>query len=340
MMQHTGSLCAALGLGALALPAAPLTPATAQGDGPTGEQLIQWRVQHQRTVESLDLLASLDQRLDFADPLTVESLLRFTEPAATSDLQSLKAEVDRLEAEKLGLESYLFQRQFGAESNTHVPFPPIAAPTTGLSWGAAYEIQEGGAGLNNPSPAGLVDLRRPLGGPSNAQQDLEQPATDLIQIPRRFEDLKSMGRDGASGVREAKLDPLSTDSPLSAAPSTPEEVFRQARSAYLAERYEPALAQLETLPPTAEHLYWLGRTYEQLERFDEALSAYERAASGGSGEMARRAAEDADFLRWQRSLTESVDRAVSGEPAPSIDPVQGDPANGTTETQNAGDTPS
>lgn len=321
MMQHTGSLCAALGLGALALPAAPTQEAA-----PSGEQLIQWRLQHQRTVESLDLLEGLDQRLNFADPRTVESLLRFTEPAATRDLQALKDEFDRLEAEKLGLEAYLFQSRFGEASGSAVPFPPIAAPTTGLSWGAANEIQEGGAGLNSPSPAGLVDVRRPLGGQSAVQEPLEQSSGVAIQIPRRFEDLQAMKGDGASRVREAKLDPLASTAPLADSGSTPEEVFRQARSAYLAERYEAALVQLNTLPPTEEHLYWLGRTYEQLERFDEALAAYERSASSGSGELSRRAAEDADFLRWQRSLTESVDRALSGEPAPVTEDTTGEDA--------------
>ncbi|MHC4376371.1 MAG: hypothetical protein ACYS26_07215, partial [Planctomycetota bacterium] len=107
---------------------------------------------------------------------------------------------------------------------------------------------------------------------------------------------------------------------------------------YLAERYEAALTQLNTLPPTEEHLYWLGRTLEQLERFDEALSAYERAASSGSGELSRRAAEDADFLRWQRSLTESVDRALTGEPAPdaSAEAGQGTPTSGAPQAPAAG----
>ncbi|MHC4378625.1 MAG: hypothetical protein ACYS26_18655, partial [Planctomycetota bacterium] len=225
MMQHTGSLCAALGLGALAFPAAPTQEAS-----PSGEQLIQWRVQHQRTVESLGLLEGLDQRLDFADPRTVESLLRFTEPAATRDLQTLKAEVDRLEAEKLGLEAYLFQSRFGEESGTAVPFPPIAAPTTGLSWGAANEIQEGGAGLDNPSPAGLVDVRRPLGGRTPGQEIQEQTSSAAIQIPRRFEDLQAMKSDGTARAREAKLDPLTSAAPLTTSRSTPEEVFRHARS--------------------------------------------------------------------------------------------------------------
>lgn len=330
MMQHTGSLCAALGLGALALPAAPI-----QGESPSGEQLIQWRVQHQRTLESLDLLESLDQRLNFADPLTIDSLLRFTEPPTTHDLQALQAEVDRLEAEKLGLESYLYQSHFGEDLDTQVPFPPIAAPTTGLNWDAANEIQKSGAGLDNPSPGGLVDVRRPLGGSSAQEAVQEQPSSGAIQIPRRFEDLQSMNRDGAARARDAKLDPLTNAAPLATASATPEEVFRQARSAYLAERYESALTQLNTLPPTEEHLYWLGRTYEQLERFDEALSAYERAASSGSGDLSRRAAEDADFLRWQRSLTESVDRALSGEPAPD---AGGPPSNGSPEAQVNGGT--
>lgn len=333
MMQHTGSLCAALGLSALAFPTAPLQSET---DAARAENVIQWRVQHQRTVESLELLESLDQRLDFNDPRTVESLLRFTEPAVTHDLQALKAEVDRLEAEKLGLEAYLFQNQFGADSGDEVPFPPIAAPTTGLSWGAANEIQEVGDGLDNPSPAGLVDLRRPLGD-SDPDQDLQDPSsTGGIQIPRRFEDLKSLQREGAPRVREAKLDPTGDANAPLISRSTPEEVFRQARSAYLAERYEAALTQLQTLPPTEEHLYWLGRTYEQLQRFDEALTAYEGAAANGSGELSRRAAEDADFLRWQRSLTESVDRAVTGEPAPGAEASQDGPANGTPEAQANG----
>ena len=327
MMQHTGSLCAALGLGALALPAAP--PQTA---APSGEQIIQWRVQHQRTVESLDLLESLDQRLNFADPRTVESLLRFTEPAETFDLQALQMEVERLEAEKLGLEAYLFQSKFGEESANKVPFPPIAAPTTGLSWGAANEIQERSTGLDNPSPAGLVDVRQPLGG-AYAQHALqEQPSAGAIQIPRRFEDLQSMKGGDAFDVREAKLDPLSNTTPLENSSSTPEETFRQARSAYLAERYEAALSQLTSLPPTEEHLYWLGRTYEQLERFDEALEAYERATVSGSGELSRRAGEDAEFLRWQLSLTKSVDRALTGESASSQDA----PTSSTSDAQAGG----
>jgi tetratricopeptide (TPR) repeat protein len=333
MMQHTGTLCAALGLGALTLPATSGQLGTGR---PSAEELVQWRVQHQRTVESLELLEGLDQRLDFGDPHTLDSLLRFTEPAPTQDLDALKSELARLETEKLGLEAYLFQRSFGADTDAKMPFPPIAAPTTGLTWSAANRIEEAAtARFETAGAAGLVDVRRGLDGETSDDTANEAQATGGIQIPRRFEDLRNERRDVSSRAREANLEVSAGVAPLSQAQSTPEEVFRQARSAYLAERYEVALSQLNTLPPTEDHLYWLGRTLEQLERFDEALAAYERVAATGSGELAKRAAEDADFLRWQRSLSESVERAVSGEPepAPSANPSPAPTGQGAPSSQ-------
>lgn len=314
MMQYTGTLCAALGMGALVFPSG--TTGEVQN---SPEQVAMWREQHRRTVESLQVLESLDTRLDFKDPNTLESLLRFTEPAPTSDLVALEQELERLQAEKDGLETFLFDLGPSAAGSAHVPFPPIAAPTTGMRWRNSEPSPEGYSenGFVVDSTTGeAIDIHRSLNGKKASGANSQDFAE--ISIPMRFEDLQRERRRPVASLSEANLSEAggnsanSTRSTSGSAPiaqpssATAEDAFRQARAAYLAGNYESARQMLSTLAPTLDHLYWLGRAHEQLGQIDEALAAYDGASKQGTGELARRATEDADFLRWRRSLQDAV----------------------------------
>lgn len=87
--------------------------------------------------------------------------------------------------------------------------------------------------------------------------------------------------------------------------------LRQGINAFRAGRYEDCLRVLSTVKEQPQAAYWRARAAERLGRVDEAASAYEEVVKlSKDAELAARAQNDLDFLRWRRSFDARVKPAA------------------------------
>jgi len=218
-----------------------------------------------RTLVALENLAGLSTRIEAREPGVVRDVIRWTEPPIASDQPSANDELlDVLRAEVGDLQTRVdLERQRVAARADTVEGPGAAtfvAPT----------------GEASASTQGLdEDMRRRLAG-----------AGGFAQPPRP--------ETGAAERRAAPAKVALEEEGYAADP------LRLARAMYRAGRHQEVLDTLAPRRSEPEARYWMARSLEKLGRSEEALEAYgEVIEMPGAGDLAQRAKEDTDFLRWR-----------------------------------------
>ena len=88
--------------------------------------------------------------------------------------------------------------------------------------------------------------------------------------------------------------------------------LRHGVNAFRAGRFEECLRVLSTVKDQPQAAYWRGRAAERLGRVDEAVAAYEEVVKQSKdAELAARAQNDLEFLRWRRSFDARVQPRAS-----------------------------
>ena len=228
----------------------------------------------EKTVEALEAVAGIEQRVQDGSPEAVAEIVRYTEQPITNDddpgapdrmLETLREQVAMLqiEVDDARREDHLVP--LSAFDDLILDEPPVNLPagTTGLDDG----------------------MRQFLSAP------LQQPTT---KTPRPV---------------VAQPTPLPTEAPAETRPASLEgegytaDALRLGRALYQKGRYQEGLDVLERLSDDQEARYWRARCLEKLSRFGEALDAFGTVASDpAGGHFTDRAREDIDFLRWRMSF--------------------------------------
>jgi tetratricopeptide (TPR) repeat protein len=231
-----------------------------------------------RTVEALDQLAAIEQRLHDRDPGAIHDALRFSEaalevpadrPQARDELLvGLRGEVARLQRESEALEA----RAATPQSTPVLPPPP------------ELEVSPTAQG---PATLGLDDAaRRKL---SVRAKPVVAPAS-LDTVPQ----LESASPPAREPKQAFEADGYAADA------------FRLGRAYYRQGRFDLALQSFEADATNPEAMYWRARALEKLGRNADAIAAYGRViALPEPGFCGERAKEDLEFLQWRLEFDRS-----------------------------------
>jgi len=154
------------------------------------------------------------------------------------------------------------------------------------------------------TPQALVE---PMSAPLVASQPSEQIHSALDAGM-----LETLGRVHAPSNAPTP-DPVRTGPPpesenYSAAP------LSHAQACYRAGQYEKCISLVLQLDETAETLFWHGRALERLDRTDEALATYEKAAGlDGPEGYPQRASDRLEFLAWKKDFMRTISTRSSTE---------------------------
>lgn len=227
-----------------------------------------------RTMQALEQLASVEQRLQDRDVSAIHAALVFTEPAIAVPAQEpeardallddLRGQVERLQRDADALESVA----------------PTDAPPALLQ--LLPENVEREAERHAPATTGLDDSARRLLGASAL------PASTAASAPVAPAPGKLEGAAVLGGKQAFEPETYAADA------------LKLGRAYYRQGRYDQALAAFETLNKDPDALYWRARSLEKLERTADALAAYGQVlALPNAGYAGERAKEDLDFLTWR-----------------------------------------
>lgn len=247
------------------------------------------------TVETIEVLRGYQSAPSTATDR--ELVQRVTEPALGDSQQrvdrltSLGRELDRLHAHLELLQSGVLP---AAAPVARVDESPVR--TVGLTDG---ELERLVANSRRSRISEIVpgeDDAAANASPSDSGRAPVAPPTP-IRTP-----VPATGPDPAANLGDGEIDPDSAAAAEAerAKRNAAELAFAKARAAYFAGRYDRALVEFEALDADPKSKYWRARCLEQLDRLDEALTLYDEVvADPRSGDVARRAQGDADFLRWK-----------------------------------------
>jgi tetratricopeptide (TPR) repeat protein len=250
-----------------------VVPAVTLGSG--GEDSLEATLQ--RTLQALDQLAAVEERLQTGDATAIPTVLAATEPplpapaedpgARDTLLESLRHDVARLQSEAEQLES--------RSANTAVTNP---VPTQGAIAGSSAATGTAGAPA---ATTGLDDaLRAQLSRSVGSGAVL--PSAPSVALPA------TNAASSASNARTFESVGYAADA------------LRLGRACYRQARYAEALTAFEQRLEDIECLYWRARTLEKLGRDTEALAGYSAViARKDAGTYAERAREDLEFLQWR-----------------------------------------
>ena len=88
---------------------------------------------------------------------------------------------------------------------------------------------------------------------------------------------------------------------------------RHGRALYKAGRYESALRLLGASTDQAGAYFWIACSLEKLERFDEAIAAYDQVIESAiDGKDAQHAKRNRDFLIWKRDFDARITATTAG----------------------------
>jgi tetratricopeptide (TPR) repeat protein len=234
-----------------------------------------------RTIDALDQLASIEERLHERDASAIHDVLRATEAPVAVNAQDPGADDQLLGDLRQQVES--LQREVG-ELERVAPLPTVRVPSPHLV------TEDFNAPPSTPT-VGLDDSARRL----------------LASAPQ-------VGKRVNTGA-PVPTDAVSTTSDKRA--FEPEGYAADAvtlgRAYYRQGRFDQALATFETAGKNADALYWRARSLEKLARNADALAAYaEVLALPDGGAAAERAKEDLEFLRWRIDF--ETPKARGGKP--------------------------
>ncbi|MCC7011024.1 MAG: tetratricopeptide repeat protein [Planctomycetes bacterium] len=249
-----------------------------------------------KTVEALDELAAIEQRLHDKDPGAIHDALRWTEaPLQTPDnrpevrdelLVGLRDEVARLQREAEALES-------GSQA-VELKTPEIPAES-------AREIVE--STVDGPTTIGLDDAaRRKLSSKPRVAPPSDAGATTAgATAPTK----------PASSTNGGKTPAKQSFEPEGFAA----DAFKLGRAFYRQGRYDQALVNFEGNAKNPEAQYWRARCLEKLGRTADAIVAYGQvSALPDAGFAAERAKEDLEFLQWRLEFDKSRPKTEGTKP--------------------------
>ena len=228
----------------------------------------------QKTVEALEAVAGIEQRVQDGSPEAIAEIVRYTEQPIANDedpgapdrmLETLREEVAMLQVEIDEARRKDHLVPMSALDELVFDEPPVNMPA-------------GTTGLDD-------SMRKFLSSP------LQQPAApDPLPVV-------------------SHLDPQEIEEATEVKPTSVEgegymaDALRLGRALYQKGRYQEGLDVLTRLSEDQEARYWRARCLEKLSRFGEALDAFGTVASDAAGgHFADRAREDIDFLRWRMSF--------------------------------------
>jgi hypothetical protein len=245
------------------------------------------------TLRALEVLKSLEQRLQAEPAATLGLVLSATEAPAGDEVQRDR----RLE----GLRNEVNLLQMELDAMLSPVLGADGAVQGALGTRLALEETEPGTAPAAGITTGLDDSMRAL-------------LSGARPLPRDNAPREEGTGASVSGAGEPAAESAYTADPL-----------RHGITCYRAGRYAEAWTLLAPLED-ASALYWQARTLERLERLDEAVKTMERAiAKGGAAPELRRAQTDLEFLRWKRDFVKSLPASGKDRPASGTDK----PASGT-----------
>ncbi len=273
---------------ALAGAAFTVLPGLAQdqsADGPRVRALLQAARERDRAIHALD---QLHTRLVSREPQALGQVRTITE-APVADPQAQDQRLEELRAELAQLELTLEAVRGTGGAGDVVP-----------STGNMPRI-----GLTVGLDADELSLLRPSAGSNNESRAL------------------------GSGSQMAPVRNGQVQAPVADVPGTPSTLapadrLRQARSAFLAEQYTKSLSLLEGLEASPEVLHWRARSYERLDRLDEALGALRLAAADprlaepAVAALAARVKADLEYVDWMRKLRRARTDADANSAAATV----------------------
>lgn len=228
----------------------------------------------EKTVEALEAVAGIEQRVQDGAPEAVAEIVRYTEPpianvedpgAPDRMLQTLREEVALLQVEidEARREEHLAPMPALDGLAMDEPLVYLPAGTTGLDDSMRLFLA---APLREP------DVSKPR--PVNTQPSMQVPAAAIASAPTSVE-----GEGYAA------------------------DSLRLGRALYQKGRYQDGLDVLARVSDDVEANYWRARCLEKLGRFGEALDEFGKVASDeAGGHFVDRAREDIDFLRWRMAF--------------------------------------
>lgn len=294
----------------LALAPVFVIPAVTQQDaGTLAEQL-------EATRSSLEYVAGLRDSVRSGDDGAVRALLRATEPARSMSTPQRAAHLQGLQDELAELR-YSLDRLLADPREVHV--------IMGMPRGVLEAL-----GLVGPQPAGDTAALQP-GAAQSGQGAPTVPAVVGPAAPRAAGD-RSIPDSLLTGTKpttgldpqlraaiNGEVGPLDEVSPVArrrGEQPVPLEgrgfVADPVSLARLLVRTGRTSEVIELLGSTAKtpgERYWLARAYVEQDRIDEALEIYRALTADGSNDIyARHAAQDLEFLEFERSLRRAGSR--------------------------------
>lgn len=260
MLKHNFAINLATA-GLLVVPAVTLQSGTSAS---LGEAL-------QQTVEALEVVAGIEQRVQDGNVQAVAEILRFTEaptenpktPGAADELlETLRGEVAQLQYRVDETQRDQAAPEFPSVETLLADEPRVALPagTTGLD--------ERMRRMLSTKPVRAIPAQPQVAPTAPAVEQKDEPAPVSVE---------------AAGYT---ADPL-----------------RLGRALYQKGRYQDALNVLAQATSQLEGRYWRARSLEKLGRFGEALDEFSIVVSSEEGgHFVDRAREDIDFLRWRMAF--------------------------------------
>lgn len=241
-----------------------------------------------RTARALDQLAELQRAWE--DAPRVDAVLAATDPASTGTphvdgaLDDLRREVAWLQSEIDRLEA-----------------PPVD-PLGAVDLLRAPRVEQGGTDLIVPVLSGSAP---PGSAPSVATTGLD---SDLAAA------LRGIAATTPGAARALSL-PVQTAHAREPDGYSADRLL-EGRALCRAGRWAEALETFEGLaldgPQANEVLYWRARALEHLARESEALELYRRVLACAEGDLAVRAARDAEFLEWKLDFARRLEERTGG----------------------------
>jgi len=225
-----------------------------------------------KTIDALESVAGIEQRVQNGTPEAVAEIVRFTESPIT--LPEDPGAPDRM-LQTLREEVALLQVQID-EARQEDNLVPLSGIDTLTFDEPAADLRVGTTGLDEGMRRFLAAPVQPKSKPRVAPA---QPTPPLGTLPVAGEP-SSVEGDGYTA-----------------------DALRLGRALYQKGRYQEGLDVLSQLSTDQEARYWRARCLEKLHRFGEALDEFGKVASNeAGGHFAERASEDIDFLRWRMAF--------------------------------------